>query len=515
MLCSRFTRPSLVSDFQTESDYLGTKLIEILESHKPSSVAKIETQLRNVTYHKLYEIGVQTGSFNPSRDLDIINRIIAAEPLMASILTTSSIGYVREHALELVDEISGPFSLALILRRLNDWVPQVRNAAFRAIERLIFSYQDEKIISAVADCVELILDNCRYGRIGDVERNILSRLIALPRVYNSWEYTICSSKRSTSEKYLRLGLQQSQFTDILPKILKESPNPRTRNIALTAMLKKRFTWKEHRKLKSVALLISVEENGILERGLQDKSVEVQVTALRYLVNNKSNVLDNEQTYRRFVSSSYQRLQTLAAIGLKQLGLNLESELRDILQNHEPPPLWAARIYPAFGGYSQLIYDAHERAAQSQKIKFLKCAAREGHSNSVRALHDIALKCSDLSKARSASNALRSIGERIYFFDLYKAASNPDEFFGRGVFQFVKECTPIEITRIIALISNTNHHFETDSLWEIVARKRLRGPFLPKQSDLNALIADFDGQPILMERVEKVLGLQHLSKITPG
>lgn len=89
-------------------------------------------------------------------------------------------GFVREKALrQLAGPAPHPFLLALALRRLNDWVPEVRAAARQVLPTVLLASDPDWL----AQTLWLILSHwASWGRLGEAERKVVLGLAAHPEV---------------------------------------------------------------------------------------------------------------------------------------------------------------------------------------------------------------------------------------------------------------------------------------------------------------------------------------------
>jgi len=95
-------------------------------------------------------------------------------------------GYKREEALNLLDGgAPSSFLFALLIRRLNDWVPEIRNTAREVVPRCAKKTNPAYII----DVLCLIFPNWNsWGRITDLERQTIFDLLSIKEVYPSGKH---------------------------------------------------------------------------------------------------------------------------------------------------------------------------------------------------------------------------------------------------------------------------------------------------------------------------------------
>ena len=87
---------------------------------------------------------------------------------------SSPSGHERQRALDQITSVQAAFCLGLVIYRLNDWVPEVRVAAARALARLEPSLSRRM----AADCFRLYARSADWGRMDLPGRRALAALFS-------------------------------------------------------------------------------------------------------------------------------------------------------------------------------------------------------------------------------------------------------------------------------------------------------------------------------------------------
>jgi hypothetical protein len=154
-------------------------------------------------------------------------------------------GYTREKTLRtLTGGAPNSFLFALAFRRLNDWVPQVREAARGKLPLMASASNPEHVIDAL--CATLSHWNS-WGRIGNLEKNTLLEIISSKVTGEALKLKIISSASGP----MALLFAQVGRTTVLDKYLSEiaekAVQPTVRAKAYRSQLEGRIVWVEGRK----------------------------------------------------------------------------------------------------------------------------------------------------------------------------------------------------------------------------------------------------------------------------
>lgn len=154
-------------------------------------------------------------------------------------------GYKREKTLRtLTGAAPNSFFLALAFRRLNDWVPQVREAAREKLPLIVSASNPAHVVDAI--CATLFHWNT-WGRIGNLEKNALLAIVTSEAIGEALKLKIISSTSGP----MALLFAQVGRTSVLDKYLSEiaenAVQPSVRAKAYRNQLEGRMVWVEGRK----------------------------------------------------------------------------------------------------------------------------------------------------------------------------------------------------------------------------------------------------------------------------
>ncbi|WP_087025337.1 hypothetical protein [Thaumasiovibrio subtropicus] len=151
-------------------------------------------------------------------------------------------GYKREKALRtLRGAAPNTFFFSLAVRRLNDWVPQVRDAARESLPELAKVTAPDFVI----DSLLIALSNWNsWGRIEDADKKILLLIISQKEIANSMRSRLISSSSGPMPfLFSQLG-RTNILDDYLPEIANLAVQPAVRAKAYRSLLERRIAWVE-------------------------------------------------------------------------------------------------------------------------------------------------------------------------------------------------------------------------------------------------------------------------------
>ena len=156
-------------------------------------------------------------------------------------------GYKREKALRtLSGSAPNAFFFSLAVRRLNDWVPHVREAARETLPELAKATAPDFVVEALLTA----LSNWNsWGRIEDADKKILLQIISQKDIANSMRSRLISSSAGPMPSlFSQLG-RTNILDDYLPEIANLAVQPAVRAKAYRSLLERRIAWIEGRKWK--------------------------------------------------------------------------------------------------------------------------------------------------------------------------------------------------------------------------------------------------------------------------
>lgn len=154
-------------------------------------------------------------------------------------------GYRRERALL---ALSGPapnrFFLALVIRRLNDWVPQVRRAAREKIPGIV-------ALSAVEDFIDVLCITLphwgSWGRMEESDRRVLLDSLSNKDIAEALKRKIVSAASGPITSIFSQVGRTPVLDDYLNDIARNAVQPPVRAKAYRSQFERRLTWFEGRK----------------------------------------------------------------------------------------------------------------------------------------------------------------------------------------------------------------------------------------------------------------------------
>lgn len=154
-------------------------------------------------------------------------------------------GYVRERALRVLpSHAPNAFLFALAARRLNDWVPQVRQAAR---ERML-AFAEDTDPEHVADALCAMLPMwTAWGRADQAEKQVMAQLAAHPPVTASLKQRIITATAGPMSAILCQVMRAAVLDEALVQIAGEAVQPAVRATAYRALLAGKATWLEGRQ----------------------------------------------------------------------------------------------------------------------------------------------------------------------------------------------------------------------------------------------------------------------------
>jgi hypothetical protein len=125
------------------------------------------------------------------------------------------------------------------MRRLNDWVPQVRAAARKQIH-LIAARSD---VGSVVDALWYTLPNWRsWGRMEEADRNVLQGVIAMDDVASALKSRLCTATAGPAATILSQAGPAGSLDQWLHELARQAIQPAVRATAFRYLLEGRVVW---------------------------------------------------------------------------------------------------------------------------------------------------------------------------------------------------------------------------------------------------------------------------------
>lgn len=224
--------------------------------------------------------------------------LLRSAPSLSMIFMFHCDGHIREKALDMISgEVRSPYYFSAIARRLNDWVPQVRQAAERCAQR-VFSMTDPAVVAAAAGY--LLTTKGDWGRWNNRLEALLDDAIAREDVAAALAASLISQSRGPAAVLLRHALRRPMLDPYLPHLTANARLPIVRGIGLRTLLEGAATWSTSRRWNSVfdrwerpverrPIEVSVDREELIRRGLGDASVLVRKIAVDGLIRYRSDL----------------------------------------------------------------------------------------------------------------------------------------------------------------------------------------------------------------------------------
>ncbi|WP_208354408.1 hypothetical protein [Pseudaestuariivita rosea] len=363
-------------------------LVEVLEQHNPLFVAKLAGEMR---WHVSPQGFFQT----------VVEGISVAGLDYA--MTTSGSGWQREKALRAIKTVHEPFTLALLLLRLNDWVLPVSRAAIETLGLLIRT-QPDQLARAIPACIPLIIDEDRYGRrAGDTQATRL-KLLEVSDVSRRLKDSVLNDAGDDAANTLGFLLRAPVLDDHLDLMALQARHPRVRAMALRAALSGAHHWKGQgfgRRLFTRPINADINTVQLAQLALSDHVPAIKNIALQHLVERSDEPL-SDSLLRSFALDHGRGLSDTAIFALKKQGFDVRGWLLSLLDTDMRPR--AASVLGRHGHQEDgsVLFDLWQRDADD---KCLVAAAQCGEPRAVTALKLIALTEKDVARARRATKVL--------------------------------------------------------------------------------------------------------------
>ena len=166
-------------------------------------------------------------------------------PFLTWIDLCSGDGFKRERTLRALSGASpNRFFFAMAIRRLNDWVPQVRSAAH---ERLL-SIANDSDPGDVADVLCAVLPHWNsWGRMDKNGKHILSEITSIETVSRALKSRVISASAGPMTSVLAQAGQTATLDVYLPEIASNAIQPSVRAKAYRSLLDGKMVWLAGRK----------------------------------------------------------------------------------------------------------------------------------------------------------------------------------------------------------------------------------------------------------------------------
>ncbi len=475
----------------------GTEVWDIaglLDRHDPARVSAIAGQLRRMIDCQIWTLAPDLIDYPAAcRDMRSATLLIKRNRDLAFPLSTSASGFVREYALARINRVPGPFTLALLLLRLNDHVARVQLAATGVLRSLLARPPAKSGLTAetVVDCMDVLLTTARFSRLRGPQREIIRRLRDAPGVQQRFEDLVKSERSDRAPRYAALGLQLGLLDRLAPELVVSARHAGVRRLALKSCLDRTGT----------------ATDPLIGTALRDRSREVVSMALQRVLDDKGSAHHKQAVFERLLTNPSLSIADRAGFALRSLGIDLLPLLRRAVAGSSLS-LSAIVLLSRYGSPAdaRAILDAQSGFGISGRIKCLQAAATLGSEDAATQLKLVILMSTCDDEARLASKALAAAGLGLSFVEIVRIVEAGQDVAKRGVLRFARALPTIRFAQVVALAVSRNLACDYQALWDQLEEKRRRTPFFPSQAeieDLRRLVAD---QPVLAESMRRVLGV---------
>lgn len=294
----------------TDAMRLATQKIAIgVRDGKPNASAVSDfielTKLLPLTKLGQHESAIRRASYvSPARKrLPWSRRPVAHRFTVTWFDLFSRDGFRRERVLK-TTKAGAPssFLLAVLLRRLNDWVPQVREAA-RETAGLVLLKTDADIISDVAWVI--LPARSSWRRLDRHDQLVLDTIVDRPEVASALAKKLVNASSGPAATVLRQASRRPSLDRFLPQLASVALQPSVRALAYRMLLERETKWHVGWEWKWTdkslgervrepvyekrSILLDVDFISLLRSAINDRSARVRRVADDTLVKKRNEV----------------------------------------------------------------------------------------------------------------------------------------------------------------------------------------------------------------------------------
>lgn len=243
-------------------------------------------------------------------------------------------GYKREKSLRsLTGAAPNAFFFSLAVRRLNDWVPQVREAAREKLHEIANSTNPKYVVEALS----IVLSNWNsWGRIEKKDKDVLFQIICEDKIAESLRHELITSAAGPMPSlFSQLG-RTLILDGNIEKIASLAVQPSVRAKAYRSLFEGRIVWMEGRKwlwtdkrycegrLKPIVaerkLDTNIELFELLKKAANDHSSIVRRVSAEILIRELDNLdpVDSRGLAERFAADKSHPVSERGEFALKRL-----------------------------------------------------------------------------------------------------------------------------------------------------------------------------------------------------
>lgn len=243
-------------------------------------------------------------------------------------------GFERERCIRTIDGAApSAFFFALVLQRLNDWVPQVRTAAREQVRLIAAATPCQEVVQALSAC---LLNVESLGRMSTADREALFQLLELPGVADGIAQATMSTETGPVSRVLVQACRSPAMDSRLIRIAQDARQPAARATAWLALINGRLEWTTRRQwiwtekqwckgrfvavTESRPLTVPSNRTQHLEWAAQDPSAYVRRTAAGLLIKHLDEIDRDVATVvaRKLAADSWPLVAERGRYALRQL-----------------------------------------------------------------------------------------------------------------------------------------------------------------------------------------------------
>jgi hypothetical protein len=470
---------------------------DLLEEHDPRWVARLSDEIRRAADRQFvvhFGARLYDQRYRTIVDAERLTvTIISVSPAAAFVLTNHWSGYVREAAVRAVTAVDGPFALALLVHRLNDWVREVRQAA----EEKLLQLRGRIRPDTVAACIEHIWEFERYGRAAPSARQVIGELARAPAVLTALRKSLHDANDARSLRLARRLLRSDFLDGDLEPMSADHKNAAVRAFAARALLTGVYRWLDGRESRERVVGFAGSKRDLALRAMRDRSPKVQAAGLEWIVENRASLGDAPQLLLPFATHRAPGVAGLAQFGLTQLGVQWLGAVRSRLVGPMGPSRDVANTLAEHGDANdgQRIYELALDLKPFAALPFLAASARLKNDAAIEKLTATALGDPDLTLSSRASALLKHARVDIALDRLAPVADQGEAFFARGLGRFVGRLDAAEQLEILCRLERAGAMLDLDAWFQVTRRRLNRARFAPsaaQQARLNELLRECPG-----------------------
>ncbi len=458
-------------------------VVAALETFAPREVRTLSALIRNEIDLVMWNNGERWFADKQSA-VETVERAVGRQPGAAYLFTTAGSGYAREAAVRSIVSVPGPVCLALLLLRLNDWVPQVRQASEMKLDAFI----DGLPTSAIAHCAEfLLLDFDKFHRTSDRGKGLVVILLNRPDVKQILQRQITSDDSTKSASLLKAAMRTGLLDESLETLALTAASWSVRMIAMRALLEGGSRRWEAGKIGFRRIPFDGSKEKLARAALKDSSPKVKRVVLPYVSSSGYPWSEGEATLTALVTSRNLGVARAAFDALISMGVDGVAVLRSQLSDLDQSSKTAAILLGSHGDKTDaaVLMAIAARRPHVEALPYIAAAAKLGDENALRVLKDLAIKGEDVNLARRASKAIQLEGHTLSFHEIVRAADQGQVFITRGLMRFLRKLSMIQREEVLCRLKRSGVEIAPTTCG-FLQRRMYSGWLEPKPSDWDDL-----------------------------